>query len=123
LTAIDLAAGTIRWQVALGTLAKMLPVPLPLELGTPNAGGPLVTAGGLAFIAASIDDKFRAFDVESGRILWEANLPAGGQATPMTYAVDGRQFVVIAAGGHALYRSTPGDYVIAYSLPRGRPEP
>jgi quinoprotein glucose dehydrogenase len=118
LTAIDLGAGTIRWQVALGTLAKMLPVPLPLEYGTPNAGGPIVTAGGLVFISAGIDDKFRAFDVETGTVLWETDLPAGGHATPMTYAIDGRQYVVIAAGGHALYRSTPGDYVIAYALPR-----
>ncbi len=93
-----------------------MPVPLPLELGTPNAGGTIITGGGLAFIAASADDKFRAFDVETGEVLWTTLLPAGGQATPMTYAVDGQQYVVIAAGGHALFQTTPGDYVIAFAL-------
>jgi quinoprotein glucose dehydrogenase len=116
LSAIDLTTGTIKWQVALGTLEKLLPLPLPLELGTPQAGGPIVTKGGLAFIAASLDDKFRAFDIETGEILWETSLPAGGQATPMTYAIKERQYVVIAAGGHSLYHSTPGDYVIAFTL-------
>jgi len=118
LSAVDLERGTILWQVALGTLEKLLPVPLPLEMGAPNAGGAIVSAGGLAFIAASADDRFRAFDVNDGSVLWQAKLPAGGQAVPMTYEVGGRQFVVIAAGGHALYRTTPGDYVIAYALPR-----
>jgi quinoprotein glucose dehydrogenase len=116
LTAVDLERGTILWQVALGTLEKLLPVPLPLQMGAPNAGGAIVSAGGLVFIAASADDRFRAFDVQDGSVLWQARLPAGGQAIPMTYEAGGRQFVVIAAGGHALYRTTPGDYVIAYAL-------
>lgn len=116
LTAIDMTRGTIEWQVALGSLEKLLPLPLPLELGTPSAGGAIVTAGGLVFIAATVDDKFRAFDTRTGEVLWVTGLPAGGQATPMTYSVNDRQYVVIAAGGHSLYRTTPGDYVIAYAL-------
>ena len=116
LAAVDLAEGTIRWQVALGSIEKINPLRIPLEYGTPNAGGAIVTAGNLVFIAASMDNKFRAYDAESGEVLWTARLPAGGQATPMTYSMDGRQYVVIAAGGHALYRTTPGDYVIAYAL-------
>ncbi len=116
LTAVDMVNATIKWQVALGSLEKLLPLPIPLEMGTPSGGGAIVTAGGVVFIAATVDDKFRAFDVETGEVLWKTKLPAGGQATPMTYSVDGRQYVVIAAGGHALYRTTPGDYVIAYAL-------
>jgi quinoprotein glucose dehydrogenase len=116
LTAVDMVNATIKWQVALGSLEKLLPLPVPLEMGTPSSGGAIVTAGGVIFIAATVDDKFRAFDTETGEVLWKTKLPAGGQATPMTYAVEGRQYVVIAAGGHALYRTTPGDYVIAYSL-------
>jgi quinoprotein glucose dehydrogenase len=119
LSAVDLERGTILWQVPLGTLEKMLPLPLPLEMGPPHAGGAIVTAGGVVFIAASADDKFRAYDAADGRVLWQAELPAGGQAIPMTYAVNDRQYVVIAAGGHFLYRTTPGDYVIAYALPAG----
>ncbi len=116
LTAIDMVNGTIKWQVALGSLEKMLPLPLPLELGTPSGGGAMVTAGGVIFIAATLDDNFRAYDTQSGEVLWKTRLPAGGQATPMTYSVAGRQYVVIAAGGHALYQTTPGDYVIAYTV-------
>ena len=72
--------------------------------------------GGLAFIAASADDKFSAFDIETGKVLRTTRLPAGGQATPMAYAVNGRQYVVIAAGGNALFQTTPVDYVFAFSL-------
>jgi quinoprotein glucose dehydrogenase len=82
-------------------------------------GGPIVTAGGLVFIAATLDDYLRAYDVETGEELWRARLPAGGQATPMTYRLrdDGKQYVVIAAGGHGAMGTRPGDSVIAYALP------
>jgi len=104
--------GTIKWQIPLGDT--------PLfhrNLGIPGIGGPIVTASGLIFIAASLDDRLRAFSSETGQLLWEVKLPAGGQATPMTYASGGRQFVVIAAGGYK-GDSTRGDYVVAYALPR-----
>jgi quinoprotein glucose dehydrogenase len=87
--------------------------------GLPNLGGPIVTASGLVFIAASRDDKLRTFDVLTGKELWQASLPAGGQATPMTYVAVGRQFVVVAAGGHSRLGSTLGDAVVAFSLPTG----
>jgi quinoprotein glucose dehydrogenase len=85
--------------------------------GLPNLRGPIVTASGLVFIAATSDDKLRAFDVHTGRELWQASLPAGGQATPMTYVAGGRQFVVIAAGGHARMGAKFGDAVVAFALP------
>jgi quinoprotein glucose dehydrogenase len=111
LSAVDLASGTIKWQVPLGERA------LGLIRGLPGVGGPIVTAGGLVFIAAAMDDRLRAFDVETGRELWRASLPAGGQATPMTYVVDGRQFVVIAAGGHYRMGTPLGDSIVAFALP------
>jgi quinoprotein glucose dehydrogenase len=112
LTAVDMVHGTIKWQIPLGDAPYVR-----LNLGMPSLGGPIVTAGGLVFIAASMDDRMRAFDTDTGKRLWEVKLPAGGQATPMTYAVNGRQFVVIAAGGYK-GDSTRGDYVVAYALPR-----
>ncbi len=90
---------------------------LPIKMGVPNAGGSIVTAGGLVFIGAAMDDFLRAFDLETGRELWRGALPAGGQATPMTYAVDGRQYVVIAAGGHGNLGTTFGDHLVAFALP------
>ena len=111
LGAVDLDAGTIRWQLPLGGAA------LGLIRGAPNLGGPIVTAGGLVFIGAARDEYLRAFDVETGAELWKAKLPAGGQATPMTYVMGGRQFVVIAAGGHARLGTTLGDAVVAFALP------
>ena len=121
LSAVDLVAGEVLWQVPLGSIAQLaasrIGLPLPLEMGTPMAGGPIVTAGGLAFIAATADDRIRAFDVETGQKLWEAELPAGGQSTPMTYAADGRQYLVIMAGGHPYYGTTKGDHLIAFALP------
>ena len=112
LTAVDMVHGTIKWQIPLGDTPF-----IHMNLGMPNLGGPLVTAGGLVFIAAALDDRFRAFDIQTGKTLWEVKLPAGGQATPMTYSVNGRQYLVIAAGGYK-DASTRGDYVVAYALPQ-----
>ena len=111
LTAVDMAHGTIKWQIPLGDTPYV-----PLNLGMPSIGGPIVSASGLVFIGASLDDRLRAFDTDSGKLLWEVKLPAGGQATPMTYTVHGRQYLVIAAGGYK-GDSARGDYLIAYSLP------
>jgi len=119
LAAIDLGNnGEILWRFTLGTLEKLSPVPLPVEWGTPLAGGPTITASGLVFIGASADDKFRAFDIATGEKLWEVSTPAPAMATPMTYEVDGRQFVVVAAGGHIFKGfNNISDYVVAYALP------
>lgn len=118
LAAIDLRRNAIRWQVMLGSTRDMTPwfVPAP-TLGMPNMGGPMVTDGGLAFIAAATDNYLRAFDIETGRELWKGRLPAGGQATPMSYEANGRQFVVLAAGGHGKLGTKRGDYVVAFALP------
>jgi len=112
LTAVDMVHGTLKWQIPLGDTPYV-----HMNLGMPSLGGPIVTAGGLVFIAASFDDRLRAFDTDSGKLLWEVKLPAGGQATPMTYAIGGRQYLVIAAGGYK-GDSTRGDYLVAYALPR-----
>jgi quinoprotein glucose dehydrogenase len=111
--------GDIAWKVPLGTIRDIAPVPLPIKLGVPNLGGPLVTASGLVFIGATMDDYLRAFDTQTGEEIWKARLPAGGQATPMTYRIgpDSRQYVVIAAGGHGRSGTTLGDSIVAFALP------
>ena len=83
--AVDAATGEVNWEVPLGTVQDIAPVPLPITWGTPNLGGPIVTKGGLIFIGAAMDNYLRAFDVETGKELWKGRLPAGGQATPMSY--------------------------------------
>ena len=90
---------------------------LPVSIGTPNNGGAVVTAGGLIFIAAATDNLVRAIDLRTGKTLWTDVLPAGGQATPITYEAGGRQYVVIMAGGHHFMETPVGDEVIAYALP------
>ena len=121
LAAVDLRRNAIRWQVVLGSTRDRTPWFVPSRtIGMPNMGGPLITAGGLVFIGAATDNYLRAFDIETGSELWKGRLPAGGQATPMSYEVGGRQFVVIAAGGHGGLKTKQGDYVIAFALPPAR---
>ena len=122
LTAIDIAAESQLWQVAHGTVRDIAPVPIPLELGVPGLGAPIVTASGLLFVGAAWENVLRAYDADSGEELWKGDLPAAPQATPMSYSVtaqDGssQQLVVIAAGGHARMGSAMGDYLVAFALP------
>jgi quinoprotein glucose dehydrogenase len=116
LVAIDLATGDQRWQVPLGRVPELAQVGGSEGWGSPNMGGSITTAGDLVFIGAAMDNVLRAVDLQTGRVLWQGALPAGGQATPMTYEAGGRQYVVIAAGGHGNLGTTFGDYVVAFSL-------
>jgi len=121
ITAIDLKSRRVVWQHPIGTtrdsglLRTKLNFPLPT--GMLNIGGNIVTRGGVVFMGATADNYLRAIDESTGRVLWRARLPAGGQATPMTYAVGGRQYVLISAGGHQKFWTTMGDYVLAFALP------
>jgi quinoprotein glucose dehydrogenase len=116
LTAVDLDKGAIRWQVPLGSFAPGNPAVPP---GTVSLGGPIVTAGGLVFMAGTFDPYLRAFDVETGKELWKGQLPASGHATAMTYRTrGGKQYVVIAAGGHwKIDGEKLGDSLVAFALP------
>ena len=120
--AIDLETGETLWDRPLGTARRNgpfgVPSHLPLTIGTPNNGGSVVTAGGLVFIGAATDNLFRAIDIETGETLWSDVLPAGGQANPITYEADGRQYVMIAPGGHHFMGTGVSDAVIAYALPQ-----
>jgi len=143
LVAVNVATGTIAWRVPLGTPRPPKPLPAAqaaigeqarsgltsigrgapdsalAALGSPNLGGAIVTAGGLVFVGATIDQQLRAFDTETGRQLWQAALPAGGKATPMTYMVNGRQYVAIAAGGDGAIFGK-GDELVVFALPAPR---
>jgi quinoprotein glucose dehydrogenase len=115
--AVDLASGKVIWEVRLGTTRDQAPFPMWLPLGAPNLGGSLATAGGLVFIGATTEKILRAFDADTGDEVWSARLPFTANATPMSYRLrpDGRQYVVVAAGGHGW--SEPGDAVMAFALP------
>tara|TARA_R100000005_G_scaffold95945_2_gene79677 strand:- start:5398 stop:7308 length:1911 start_codon:yes stop_codon:yes gene_type:complete len=119
LVAVDLYGGRILWETALGSVHEMGPVksPFHIEWGTPNLGGGIATAGGLFFIAATMDRQFRAFDIDTGKTLWRFTLPVDATATPMTYRYRGRQYVVINAGGHHMFNRGSGDYLYAFGLP------
>lgn len=120
--AIDMATGRTIWDRPLGTARNNgpfgIPSMLPISIGTPNNGGAVVTAGGLIFVAAATDDLIRAIDMRTGETVWSDVLPGGGQATPMTYSVNGRQYLVIAPGGHHFMETPVSDAVVAYALPQ-----
>ena len=119
--AIDMRTGRTVWDRPFGTARKNgpwgIPSMLPVTIGTPNNGGAVITAAGVLFIAAATDDLIRAIDLRTGETIWQDVLPAGGQATPMTYEMNGKQYLVIMAGGHHFMETPVGDEVIAYALP------
>jgi quinoprotein glucose dehydrogenase len=118
LSAVDMKQGTIRWQVPMGSMQYFGGGHGPVPPGSIGFGGPIVTASGLAFIGGTFDPYIRAFAVDTGKELWKAQLPASGSATPMTYSFAGRQYLVIAAGGHPkLTEEAPSDTLVAFSLP------
>lgn len=124
ITAIDLRTKAVLWQHPLGSAERNGPFDLathmPINIGTPNNGGPITTASGVSFVAATTDDKIRAYDNRNGKELWSDVLPAGGQATPMTYSINGEQYIVIMAGGHHFMKTPIGDYLVAYKLPKNK---
>lgn len=119
--AVDLATREVLWDKPFGTARKNgpfgIPSMLPMDIGTPNNAGSVVTSTGLIFIAAATDDLIRAMDISTGEVLWEDSLPAGGQAGPAMYEFDGVQYLIINAGGHNFMETPIGDYFIAYALP------
>ncbi len=117
LVALNLRKGSLEWEVPLGYMMDISTYPQAKQWGSLNFGGAITTSGGLVFVAASLDGHLRAFKTQDGSLLWETPLPAGGQATPMTYQVNGQQYIVIAAGGHGKLGTNLGDYVVAYRLP------
>ncbi len=118
LSSIDMATGKVRWTRAVGQArAHGVTAPGFLNWGSPNLGGPIVTGGGLVFFSGGMDSAIRAFDVRTGKALWKAPLPAPGMATPMTYRIGGRQYVVVAAGGNATLRTQQSDALVAFALP------
>jgi quinoprotein glucose dehydrogenase len=120
LTAVEMTEGKIRWQIPLGSMQDFGGKQPPVPPGSISLGGPIVTAGGLVFIAGTFDPFLRAFDVETGKELWKAQLPDSGHATPMTYrlSANGKQYVVIAAGGHPkINEESLSDALVAFTLP------
>ncbi|MFT8719103.1 MAG: glucose/quinate/shikimate family membrane-bound PQQ-dependent dehydrogenase [Acetobacter sp.] len=114
---IDLKTNKIAWMHRNGTTRDSSPLPFGFKVGIPSLGGPITTAGGVAFLTSTADYYIRAYNVTTGKQLWEDRLPAGGQSTPMTYEQNGRQFVVTVDGGHGSFGTKLGDYVVAYALP------
>ena len=118
---MDLASQTILWDVPLGSIADIAPAPVPnFKWGVPNMGGPMVTGSGLIVIGAAAEHVLRIFDTQTGEELWGHDLPAAALATPMSYEVDGVQYIAIAAGGHDQLGLERGDYLIAFRLGSSR---
>ncbi|KRV73676.1 glucose/quinate/shikimate family membrane-bound PQQ-dependent dehydrogenase [Pseudomonas citronellolis] len=116
--AVDLTTHKVIWKHKNGTVRDNSPVPLPLTMGVPSMGGPITTASGLGFLSGTLDQYLRAYDMRDGKVLWEGRLPAGAQTTPMTYTgKDGKQYVLVMAGGHGSLGTRQGDYVMAFALP------
>ncbi|MEX5496194.1 glucose/quinate/shikimate family membrane-bound PQQ-dependent dehydrogenase [Pseudomonas asgharzadehiana] len=116
--AVDLTTHKTIWMHKNGTVRDSSPVPIPLSMGVPSLGGTFTTAGGVAFLSGTLDQYLRAYDVKNGKQLWEGRLPAGAQTTPMTYTgKDGKQYVLVVAGGHGSLGTKQGDYVMAFKLP------
>jgi quinoprotein glucose dehydrogenase len=109
--AVDLFTGKKVWDVPLGTMVP------GQQTGSINLGGPMITAGGVVFTSAGMDNVLHAFDSDTGKEIWSYKLPAGAQATPMTYTLNGKQYIVICAGGHGKLGTKQGDYVLAFALP------
>lgn len=126
ITATSIDTGALVWAKPFGTGFDTGPLGIPtllkISMGTPNLGGPMTTAGGLTFIGAAQDDYLRAFETATGRLVWEARLPAGSQAGPMTYEHEGRQYLAMTATGHARFETTLGDYLVVYALPEMGPD-
>ncbi len=120
LSAVEMSTGKLLWDKPLGNLDNMLPSFMAgsMNFGLPGAGGPLITAGGLVFIGYAIDDQFRAYDLQTGEVVWSVSVPAAATSIPISYEVDGEQYIVVPAGGHSMYQSTMGDSVMAYKLKR-----
>ncbi|RRW40783.1 glucose/quinate/shikimate family membrane-bound PQQ-dependent dehydrogenase [Pseudomonas luteola] len=117
--AVDMTTNQVIWKHKNGTVRDSAPVPMPLPMGVPALGGAFMTSSGLAFLSGTLDQYLRAYDVRNGKQLWEGRLPAGGQTTPMTYTgKDGRQYILVYAGGHGSLGTRQGDYVIAFALPQ-----
>lgn len=116
--AVDLTTHKTIWMHKNGTVRDSSPVPVPLTMGVPSLGGAFTTAGGVSFLSGTLDQYLRAYDVKNGKQLWEGRLPAGAQTTPMTYTgKDGKQYVLVMAGGHGSLGTKQGDYVMAFKLP------
>jgi quinoprotein glucose dehydrogenase len=115
---VDLTNGKTVYKHVNGTVRDLSPIPLPFKMGVPGIGGPIITGGGMAFLSGTLDYYVRGYDLQTGKEIWRARLPAGGQATPATYlGADGRQYLVVVAGGHGSTGTKAGDSIIAYALP------
>lgn len=116
LAALDMNSGATRWKIPFGRVLLGGLIKTPAAWGAPNQGGPIITKGGLVFIGASLDHALRAYDLQTGREVWQGKIPAPATATPMTYAVDGKQYVVVAAGGHGAFKTRISDAIVAFAL-------